>query len=269
MTVELVPASGLEEAELASLFTAVYAGYWHPIEIDTAGLRRMVATYDLDLDASLVARDGDVPVGIAVVARRDAEAWVGGMGVVPERRGAGLGEVLTRRLLENARERGATRVRLEVLEQNAPAIAIYRRLGFTEHAEVAVWRLDEPPAGGTATDTDVAEALERLAGEIGDVPWQRNSATVANMRALGSTLAAVRTTGGCAVYTTSDAGASLLQLTAATGRDAAALLRAPFERGATSLLWLNGPVHGVAGGALVDAGAVALARQHELVLALS
>ena len=116
MTVTLAPASALDDERLAALFTAVYAGYWHPIEIDAVSLRRMISTYDLDLDASVVARDGDAPVGIAMLARRGAEGWVGGMGVLPERRGEGLGEALTRRLLEAARERGVTRVRLEVLE---------------------------------------------------------------------------------------------------------------------------------------------------------
>jgi hypothetical protein len=192
------------------------------------------------------------------------------MGVLPERRGAGLGERLTRRLVDNARERGARRLGLEVLEQNAPAIAVYRRLGFVDAGDVAVWRIDTPPAGGDdARDADVAESLELLAAALPSLPWQRNAGTVANMRALGSPLTAARTERGRAVYATTDERASLLQLHAPARVDAAALLRAPFARGASSLLWLNGPVDGVAADVLRDAGAAPAALQHELRLDLA
>jgi ribosomal protein S18 acetylase RimI-like enzyme len=265
---ELAPAGHLDEDALAALFTAVYEGYWHPIEIDGAALRRMTATYDLDADASVVALDGGVPIGLAMLAVRADRGWIGGMGVVPERRGAGIGEQLTRRLVENARDRGVRRVTLEVLEQNAPAIAIYRRVGFAELGDVAVWSIAAPPDGGEATDADFAETLADLAARLPNVPWQRNPGTVANMRALGSQLVAVRTDRGRAVYAMTDVHASLLQLDAPTRDEAAALLRAPFARGAGSLFWLNGPSDGVAAAVLRDAGATPLALQHELQLEL-
>jgi GNAT superfamily N-acetyltransferase len=263
-----VPAATLDDDDLAGLLTAVYAGYWHPIEVDADALRRMIATYDLDRDASVVALDGAAPIGLALLALRDDQAWVGGMGVLPERRGAGLGERLTRRLVESARARGVARVRLEVLEQNAPAIAIYRRVGFAHARDVAVWKLDAAPAGGDTSEADVTEALGRLQVALGDLPWQRDAGTVASMRALGSTLVAVGTGAACAVYTATGEQASILQLAADTHEEAAALLRAPFARGATSLSWLNGPVDGPAPDVLRDAGAVSLARQHELTLVL-
>jgi GNAT superfamily N-acetyltransferase len=267
--IDVVSAASLDRAALAALFTGVYAGYWHPIEIDEARLQRMTATYDLDLETSVVALDGDAVIGLAVLAVRGREAWVGGMGVLPERRGAGIGELLTRRLLERGRERGVRRVRLEVLEQNAPAIDIYRRIGFVAARDVAVWKLEAAPAGGETEPADVGEVLAALATTHGDAPWQRSTVTVANMRALGSTLAAARTAGGSAAWVLAGAQASLLQLEAATAADAAALIRAPFAGGAASLLWLNGPVDGVAADALRGAGATEAARQHELTLALA
>lgn len=271
MDVELVPAATLGSEELAALFTAVYAGYWHPIALDADAFERMVATNDLDLAASRVAMTGGRAIGVAVLGVRDRTGWVGGMGVLPERRGEGLGARLTAALLDAAVGRSVETVRLEVLEQNAPAIAIYRRLGFEPLRDVVVWQLGAAPAAADASaveDFVLDEALERLAAAELDAAWQRAPGTIRNMRAAGASLAAVRLGPGVAVFATGNGHASLLELTAPDTPTAAALLAAPFARGATGLLWLNGLEEGVVATALRDAGAVALARQHELVLRL-
>lgn len=268
MTATLEPAVMLDEDALAALFTAVYAGYWHPIEIDAAALRRMVASYDLDLEASVVALDGATPVGLAMLAIRGDDAWVGGMGVLPGRRREGTGELLTRHLVANARDRGVRRVRLEVLEQNTAAQALYRRLGFAPIRDVAVWRLDSPPAARAALEVDLDEALGILADAEVSAPWQRSPATVNRMRTLGSPLLAAAAGTGRAVLALAGEQATLLLLDAAEPADAAALIAHPFAHGATSLLWLNGPVAGVAADALRAAGAMRVGLQHELALEL-
>lgn len=53
-----------------------------------------------------------------------------GIAVHPDARHAGLGRAMMEFLHGTARERGAKRVRLRVLEDNAPAIALYRQLGY-------------------------------------------------------------------------------------------------------------------------------------------
>ena len=56
----------------------------------------MQEKFDFDLDASLIAyRDGD-PVGLANLAVRGQDAWIGGVGVVASARRAGVGETLMR-----------------------------------------------------------------------------------------------------------------------------------------------------------------------------
>lgn len=55
-----------------------------------------------------------------------------GMGLLPDARGRGLGEALLRAVLAVALERGIERAELEVYASNRPALALYRRLGFTE-----------------------------------------------------------------------------------------------------------------------------------------
>lgn len=262
--VDFAPASTLDDEQLAALFTAVYAGYWHPLEIDATALRRMVATYDLDLDASVVAVDDGLPLAVGMLAVRETEGWVGGMGVIPERRGAGLGTDVTARLLAGARERGLHRVRLEVLEQNAPAIAVYRKLGFLDVRDLAVWRLERAPDAEPTDAADLNGALGELAVVDADAPWQRSPATTARLAELGTELFAVRADGGCAVFWMTQAHAAVQLLAAPTIASASSMLREPFVRGAESVLWLNGPVDGVAADAMRAAGATSLALQHEL-----
>jgi ribosomal protein S18 acetylase RimI-like enzyme len=55
-----------------------------------------------------------------------------GMGLLPEFRGKRLGESLFTACLGLAGAAGVTRVELEVREDNLPAIALYKRLGFIQ-----------------------------------------------------------------------------------------------------------------------------------------
>ena len=69
-------------------------------------------------------------IGMAVA---DGE-WVGlfEIGTLPGERRRGLATVVVARLLEWGKEKGARAAYLQVMEANAPARALYTRLGFTE-----------------------------------------------------------------------------------------------------------------------------------------
>jgi GNAT superfamily N-acetyltransferase len=54
-----------------------------------------------------------------------------GIGLLPEVRGQGLGRELMQRVLDVARERGASEVRLVVHKTNIPGIALYHRVNFS------------------------------------------------------------------------------------------------------------------------------------------
>jgi mycothiol synthase len=56
------------------------------------------------------------------------------VGVDPSEQGSGLGTALTVRGLRHLHESGIRTVDLYVEGDNDPALAVYRRLGFTEHA---------------------------------------------------------------------------------------------------------------------------------------
>ena len=125
--------------------------------------------------AHLVAVEGDRVVGSLSIRRDDHPATEHvatlGMFVVSTHRGRGLGTRLMTEAMRWARERRVERVELTVYPHNEPALALYRRFGFTEegrlirHAKksygyedeilMAVWLGPEPTgaeatAGGTA-----------------------------------------------------------------------------------------------------------------------
>lgn len=96
--------------------------------------REVGAAVEVDVDVTgglAVARVGDAAGGVAAYDRD----WVGfrGIEVDPDRRREGLGLAVMEALLEWGAEQGATTAYLQVIADNAPALALYDRLGFTTH----------------------------------------------------------------------------------------------------------------------------------------
>src|SRR5439155_26804519 len=123
--------------------------------------------FDLDLEESLVAVDGGEPVGLANLGRRGERTWLGG--VVPKSRRAGVGELLTRGLLDRARATGAREMVLEVIVENAPAIALYEKLGFVTTRVLEVLCLAARESGGRAEELPL-EAAQALIAARRDAP---------------------------------------------------------------------------------------------------
>jgi GNAT superfamily N-acetyltransferase len=266
MTVEFRRSSEFSLAELAAVFTASYDGYFVPVVVDEAQLTYMVEVFDVDLSKSLVGVEHERPVGLANLGRRGERTWLGGVGVVRDRRGSGIGESLTRALLNQAREAGAREMVLEVIVENAPAIALYEKLGFTRTRELEVLSLAAATKHSEASETDLEEALRAVAtARSGPEPWQRADETVANLARRGSPPRAITVDGAAAVFSQDDDRVSLLQAagdTAGLGALAAALL----SRGSVSAL--NFPTSEPVATALRQAGATVRLRQYEMVLPL-
>jgi GNAT superfamily N-acetyltransferase len=77
-------------------------------------------------DVFVATADGGV-VGASACARFGVTGWVGGVAVVPEARGAGLGRALTQFAVAHLQELGVRTVQLFATEMGRP---IYERLGF-------------------------------------------------------------------------------------------------------------------------------------------
>ncbi len=80
------------------------------------------------LGSLLVAVDDGLVVGVVAVE----DDLIGLLWVAPERRGEGIGKVLVAAAEALIRERGHTRLRVEVFEPNIGAIRFYERHGWTK-----------------------------------------------------------------------------------------------------------------------------------------
>jgi GNAT superfamily N-acetyltransferase len=247
--VKLVPASEFSLAELAELFTAGYEGYFVPVSVDEPTLAFMVEAWDIDLDRSRAAVADDGPVGVANLGVRGDRGWIGGLGVRAAARRSGVGRTLMEAVLADA----PPVVTLEVIEQNEPAIALYRSLGFEQTRFLEVWALTEPapPLDG------VTEAEPSPLGQDG-LPWQRQD------RSLPDGFERLETDGGSAVVRVAGARVSVLQLEADGEEPARRLLAAARSRG-ESLHYVNVPQGDPASAALAALGGTLELRQLELL----
>ena len=169
------------DEELAELCSAAYADYLVPFVVDAAGVRYLVDTFDLDRAASRIAvRDGSY-VGAANIGFRSRDAWIGGLGVVPDERRRGTGRTLMEAVHDQARRHGIERVWLEVIVENAKAVALYEQLGYEHVRHVEVWSLPGSPGTANVVDAADAHAWIRAQRTLRE-PWQRDDPSVAKTK---------------------------------------------------------------------------------------
>lgn len=138
------PVGQVDFDQFTDAFNRAYSDYFIPIVMTPGSFRALMRQDDLDLDASVAALvDHDI-VGTGMLGLRQDEAWIGGMGVVPEWRRRGIGLRMMEHLLKQARLQRAREVRLEVIEANQAAHRLYERLGFVSIRQLLV--LERAPA---------------------------------------------------------------------------------------------------------------------------
>ena len=256
MTIELRSARSLSLGERAELFTAAYEGYLMPMHIEEAALGWMQEKFDFDLDASRIAyRDGD-PVGLANLAVRGQDAWIGGVGVVASARRAGVGETLMRAVHEEARLRGVERVWLEVIVENTSALALYEKLGYELVQDVEVWTLQAAEGEHAGREVPASEAKAQLPER--HEPWQRADGTLSHY----DDVRGLVTESGAMLFCVR----SSAQLQQYAG-EPEPLLRALSTFG--DVYVLNLPVDDPAAAVLRELGGSVIVRQHEMLLELS
>jgi len=273
--VTVVPAESLGEAALLDLFNAGFSDYVVPLQLDAAALRGHVRTNDLDLARSPVAIVAGEPAAFALVGIRGPDAWIGGMATAPAHRRSGLAAALLEHAAEAAAEAGCANLWLEVVDTNAPAVALYRRAGYDVVRDLIVWTLPAgDPAPPDARRIDDAAARAWIAAHRdGREPWQRADATLERLRTGGEAHTALAVERGgaiaaAAVVREQATAVTVLQAAALDAEAAAGLLRAAAGAG-RSLAFANAPADGVLSQALAGLGATVYARQHEMRRGLS
>jgi ribosomal protein S18 acetylase RimI-like enzyme len=247
--VRLVPSSTFSFAELAELFTAGYEEYFVPVSVDEAAFAFIVESWDIDLDRSRVAVDDSGPIGFANLGVRGERGWIGGLGVRVAARRSGAGRALMEAVLDVA----PPVVGLEVIEQNEPAIALYRSLGFEETRVLEVWSLTEQ-----APEVDDVRVVDPRPLGQDDLPWQRQA------RSLPDGFERLETDGGAALVRTNGPRVSVLQLAADGEEPAHRLLAAARARG-ESLHYVNVPEGDPASVAFAGLGGTLELRQCEFL----
>jgi len=184
MSLELVRLSDYGFAEAAELLNLGFADYFVRIELDKAALLHMVWHDGIDASSSrVVLRDGGA-VGIALIARRGWSSRLGGMAVVPEARGRGVGKWLMAQLIAEAKARGERTMVLEVIEQNLPAIRLYQGCGFRTQRRLVSYTLlqaeDAPEAELEEVDPRELGRLVTVYG-LPDLPWQVSGESLAQI----------------------------------------------------------------------------------------
>lgn len=127
--------SSVSLTELTQTFNEAFSDYFVPLRLTEEAMAVKLRSESIDLAHSIGAFEGDALKGFIL---HGIDTWSGrkavynaGTGVVPAYRGRGLTQQLYNAIVPQLKGEGMVRHQLEVIEQNAPAIRVYERVGFT------------------------------------------------------------------------------------------------------------------------------------------
>jgi mycothiol synthase len=103
--------------------------------MDRADFDRRTSTDWFDPAGLFVAERAGEIIGFHWTKVEEGIGEVYVVGIDPDSQGGGLGRALTARGIRHMYEQGIRVVDLYVEGDNEPALAVYRRLGFVEHAK--------------------------------------------------------------------------------------------------------------------------------------
>ena len=127
MDIDIVPLGPAEAAAMAPIHAAAFgAEAW-----DEAALARLLRT-PAAWGYGAYAGYARTPLGLVLALAAADEAEIVTIAVDPAHRRAGLGARLVKALVAGLQAEGIERLFLEVADDNAAALGLYRRLGFIE-----------------------------------------------------------------------------------------------------------------------------------------
>ncbi len=184
MHLYIEPAHQLPIKTIVAAFNGAFRDHAKPLQMHEPYFHDYEQAWDLDLTLSSVAMRGHKPLGLSLVGRRGAHAWIAGLGMLPNWRGQGIGTQLLATTHTVLRKAGVKRVTLEVHDGNEPALQLYHQHGYRELRELLTWQrtpadgpLPDPPARPFEVPAqEVAPYLD--AWEHVTPTWLREPATI-------------------------------------------------------------------------------------------
>jgi GNAT superfamily N-acetyltransferase len=182
------PASNYSIPELVDLLNRGFEEYFIPIQFNADMFSNMLRKDGISLADSRVLMDGDQACGIGLIASRRAihASRVAAMGIAKERRGKGAGSWFMKKLIDDACGRGDREMVLEVIEQNEPAVKLYRKYGFESIRRLVGFTCTGREAAGNEGSELHGISLReigRLISQYGlpDLPWQLSGECITQM----------------------------------------------------------------------------------------
>ena len=184
MDFDITPAFNYPLPDLAKFLNRGFEEYFVPIQFNTAAFLDMLRKDGIDLTASRVLIMDDQPCGIGLIARRGWVSRLAAMGIAKEMRGKGAGSWFMEELIDDARQRGDHEMVLEVIEQNDPAVKLYRNCGFQSLRRLVgfVYKDAQEIHKDNLIEIDLRK-MGRLVSQHGlsDLPWQLSGESIAQM----------------------------------------------------------------------------------------
>lgn len=118
----------MEEADLSAIRAIENLSFSNPWSENT--FRGEIQNAPISFPLVVVRRPGDEVVAYIIFWQIRDDVQVNNIAVRPDCRGLGLGEAMMRFAIAKVREAGASFMTLEVRSSNAPAVTLYKKLGF-------------------------------------------------------------------------------------------------------------------------------------------
>lgn len=184
---KFIPAAELSLAEQALGVNAAFANYiagW--TEMNAEALARFLMLQGADLFLSRFVETPSGLAGMAYVNRTGEILRLGAMAVIPSARGTGAAGALLEYLCAEAKARGDASMVLEVIQQNPPAVGLYRKHGFREIGSLSAWRrAAEETSRPFGLTSDLIPTLRALQlpnyAEYPDIPWPTSRHAIARV----------------------------------------------------------------------------------------
>ncbi|MEA4884625.1 MAG: GNAT family N-acetyltransferase [Clostridia bacterium] len=141
----ITPASAIEMDALVDLFNDAYSQYYVDTHVTPDRLMNLIDREDISVENSFIVSSGQYPVGVVFLAIRGERGYICGMGVRLVYQGRGLGELLMRRAIYQARTLKLSSLQLDEVDRNFRAEALYRKLGFVQVRTLGMWNRDGLP----------------------------------------------------------------------------------------------------------------------------